>query len=171
MSLYCRRWMEGERAQRKILETLPLCAAAPPDAEYEQPKKAIHVWYEGRFIPYDTWLARGPVAIEEQPPQSVSASATGAMAQCGATTVWLVQDGSRYLMYAGAKDAAHRRRDFASPYIEHAMLTAELWYGPAAGSWRLTGKEERGADRNSETEDVPAEDIGHGRLDLDGQGS
>jgi hypothetical protein len=39
-------------------------------------------------------------------------------------------------MFAGSRTAGGRRKDFASPFMEHAMRTAELWYGPAANGWR-----------------------------------
>jgi hypothetical protein len=55
---------------------------------------------------------------------------------CGGTRVWLVRDGDRWLMFAGARTANGRRKDFASPYLEHAIRTAEYWYGPAARGWR-----------------------------------
>jgi hypothetical protein len=48
--------------------------------------------------------------------------------------------------------AGSRRRDFASPFVEHAMRTAEAWYGPPASGWRpetrtaAAGKEVLDAD-------------------------
>jgi hypothetical protein len=39
-------------------------------------------------------------------------------------------------MFAGSRGASGRRKDFASPYLEHAMRTAELWYGMPAEGWR-----------------------------------
>jgi hypothetical protein len=38
-------------------------------------------------------------------------------------------------MYAGARRSW--LKDFASPYLAHAVRTAEAWYGPAAGGWQV----------------------------------
>jgi hypothetical protein len=50
--------------------------------------------------------------------------------------VWLVRDRDRWLMFAGSRAAGGRRKDFASPFLEHAMRTAEFWYGVPATGWR-----------------------------------
>ena len=65
------------------------------------------------------------------PPDAACVSAI-----CGNARVWLVRDRDRWLMYAGSRAAGGRRKDFASPYLEHAMRTAEFWYGAPANGWR-----------------------------------
>jgi hypothetical protein len=52
---------------------------------------------------------------------------------CGGTPVRLEFDDGRWLMCAGA--ALRRRKDFASPSVEHAQRTAEFWYGPPKNGW------------------------------------
>ena len=56
-------------------------------------------------------------------------------ATCGTTPVWIVRDGDRWLMFAGTRTS--RRRDFASPFRNHAERTAEAWYGQAGNGWRV----------------------------------
>jgi len=56
-------------------------------------------------------------------------------ANCGATRIWLVRDRDRWLMFAGSRAAGGRRKDFASPFLEHAMRTAEFWYGAPSTGW------------------------------------
>lgn len=57
-------------------------------------------------------------------------------ADCGDTRVWIVKDGERWLMYAGSRQPDSRRKDFASPFRNHAMQTAEYWYGPPREGWQ-----------------------------------
>jgi hypothetical protein len=70
----------------------------------------------------------------------IPAGADCVAAYCGGTRVWLVRDGERWLMYTGSRKAAGRRRDFASPFLAHAMRTAEEWYGAPDGGWRAEKK-------------------------------
>jgi len=67
---------------------------------------------------------------------------------CGSTRVWLVHDRNRWLMFAGSRTAGGRRKDFASPFMEHAMRTAEHWYGAATNGWRA---EESGKEKYAKT--------------------
>ena len=67
---------------------------------------------------------------------SVPTDAVCVSADCGGTRVWLVRDGNRWLMFAGSRAAGGRRKDFASPFLEHAMRTAEFWYGASRTGWR-----------------------------------
>ena len=77
------------------------------------------------------------------PPEAVCVTAT-----CGGTRVWLVRDRDRWLMFAGSRTASGRRKDFASPFLEHAMRTAEFWYGAPANGWRAEeGTKEKYANR------------------------
>lgn len=100
----------------------------------------ITVWTGERFMAYQDWMVIRPVAIEEKRPEdeavAIPAGAACVGGNCGGTRVWLVRDGDRWLMFAGSRNASSRRRDFASPFLAHAMRTAELWYGAPAAGWR-----------------------------------
>jgi hypothetical protein len=83
--------------------------------------------------------------------------------------VRLVKEGERWLMHVGSRRAGARRRDFASPHLEHAIRAAEQWYGAVDGGWR----EEKG--KQSEAQDLPSQESipqrdggGRSQLDLDG---
>jgi hypothetical protein len=43
---------------------------------------------------------------------------------------------SRWSMYASNGGRANKRKDFASPFLEHAKRTAELWYGEPIDGWK-----------------------------------
>jgi len=73
-------------------------------------------------------------------------------ATCGSTPVWLRKDGNRCLMLAGTQK--RRRGDFASPFLEHAIRTAEAWHGPAAGGW--SPADQAAAARREEAHADPA---------------
>ena len=110
-----------------------IAADAPMD------DSTLTVWDGERFVAYDTWQATAPLAMEEwqgtgMPATPVDASCVAS--NCGGTRVWLVRDGDRWLMFAGSRSASSRRRDFASPFLAHAIRTAEQWYGAPAGGWR-----------------------------------
>ena len=112
---------------------------APADAA------TITVWNGERFVAYDRWLARAPIVREEMVGPPGAASSVGA--DCCGTHVWLVRDGERWLMFVGSRRNAGRRRDFASPFLDHAIRTAEQWYGAAGAGWQVedesNGKEGR----------------------------
>jgi len=107
-----------------------------PDAQMDD--ATITAWTGERFMAYQDWMAIRPVAIEEkQPgPNCIPADATCVAGDCGGTRVWLVRDGDRWSMFVGSRNVSSRRRDFASPFLAHAMRTAELWYGAPAAGWR-----------------------------------
>jgi hypothetical protein len=67
---------------------------------------------------------------------SIPSDATRITAICGNTRIWLVRDCDRWLMFVGSRTAGGRRKDFASPFMEHSMRTAEFWYGTPANGWR-----------------------------------
>jgi hypothetical protein len=155
--------------QRLLLEQIP------PDAPMDD--ATITVWNGERFVAYDAWRATAPIEREETPEQNqqrIPADATCVAGECGGTRIWLVKDGERWLMYVGSRKAGGRRRDFASPYLEHAIRTAEQWYGAAGGGWRA----EKGSDgRARQAADLPPQDStveegtgerGHDDLDLEG---
>jgi hypothetical protein len=147
----------------------------PADAPMDD--ATLTVWDGERFVAYDRWLATAPIAREAKPQDAkpaIPADATCMAGECGGTRVWLVKDGERWLMFVGSRKANGRRRDFATPYVEHAIRTAEEWYGAAGGGWRA----EKGRDGRAEAADLYPQDstvekgTGNGGLDdldLDGR--
>ncbi len=147
----------------------------PPHAPMDD--ATLTVWDGERFVAYDRWLATAPLVREEKPEakDAIPADATCVAGECGVAAVWLVRDGERWLMFVGSRKAGGRRRDFASPCLEHAILTAERWYGVPGSGWRA----EKGRDGNGrETADLPPQDStnekgagkrGHDDLDLGGR--
>lgn len=130
-----RRFRERKELQPESATTnIPSLADIPSDAEMDE-GIIIGFWNGERFVSWEKWLATAPLAVDASPkPSPLDASAYSA--DCGGTRVWLAKDGDRWLMFAGSRKAGSRRRDFASPFIEHAMRTAEVWYGPAASGWQ-----------------------------------
>jgi hypothetical protein len=156
----------------------PLLEQIPADAPMDD--AMITVWNGGRFVAYDKWLATVPVVREEKPEkdrQGFPADAECVAGECGGTRVWLVKDGERWLMYGGSRKAGGRRRDFATPYLEHAIRTAEQWYGAPASGWRLEkgrdGSRRDAADLSPQdsTNEKGTGERGHDDLDLGGQES
>ena len=111
----------------------------PPDAPMDD--ATVTVWNGERFVAYEKWLATAPIVREARPEDksAIPADAECVVGECGGVKIWLVKDGQRWLMYAGARKAGGRRRDFASPFLAHAIRTAEQWYGLAADGWRAEG--------------------------------
>ena len=162
--------LEPER-QPSLLEQVP------PDAPMDD--ATITVWNGERFVAYEKWLATAPIIVEAMPEhKSAIPSDAGCVAgECGGTRIWLVKDGERWLMYVGSRKAG-RRRDFASPFLAHAIRAAEQWYGAPGGGWRADkGRDGRAAGTN-EAADLPPQDPtdekgagkgGHDDLDLGGR--
>jgi hypothetical protein len=46
-----------------------------------------------------------------------------------------LEQGGRWLMWVVREGVVERRKDFASPYAEHAKRTAEQWFGALLTSW------------------------------------
>ena len=93
---------------------------------------------EPRTIPWQQWFATAPIEIDQEALKARTRQDDSAdiyMANCGGTMVWLVRQGPRWLMFAGSRRPDSRRRDFASPSLEHSKQTAERWYGPAHDGW------------------------------------
>ena len=44
---------------------------------------------------------------------------------------------TRWLMWVTASGKRARRRDFATPYLDHGRRTAEHWFGQPIGGWRV----------------------------------
>ena len=140
--------------QPSLLDQIP--ADAPMD------DATVKVWNGERFVAYEKWLATAPIVREAMPEDkaAIPADAECVVGECGGVKIWLVKDGQRWLMYSGARKAIGRRRDFASPFLGHAIRTAEQWYG-APGGWRA----EKGRDGNagtSETADLSPQDSNDG---------
>ena len=137
---YSREGMRQAREERQSrIENPPrqvTLADVPADAEYEDEGAALHVWVDSKFVPYAKWLASAPISIESVPTTSVPipTDANCLVGDC-ALRIWLVRDGDRWLIFAGSRGAASRRRDFASPFLGHTIRTAEFWYGAPANGW------------------------------------
>ena len=123
----------GPAHQLTLLEQIP--ADAPMDDGI-----VIGFWNGERFVSWQKWRATAPITVEQPTTPRLPPDARCLTADCGGTKVWLVKNGDRWLMYAGSRSAAGRRRDFASPFLEHAIRTAEQWYGVPSGDWREEGK-------------------------------
>ena len=132
-----RRLRERQQARATGLDRQPpLLEQIPPDAPMDD--ALITVWDGERFIAWEKWLATAPVEVGELALEEavIPARASCMIADCGGTRVWLVRDGERWSMFVGGRRAGNRRMDFASPFLEHAIRTAEAWYGTPAGGWR-----------------------------------
>ncbi len=155
MSIYgleaLRHLRERQQARTTSLDRQPsLLEQIPPDAPMDD--ALITVWNGERFMAWEDWLttALAELAEPEQEEALVPPRATCMSADCGGTRVWLVRDGERWLMFVGGRRAGNRRKDFASPFMEHAIRTAEAWYGGPAGGWR---REERRDGQGSDDGD------------------
>ncbi len=182
MSMYgreaLRRLREQQSGAAQEQQHQPsLLAQIPGDAPMDD--ATVTVWDGERFVAYEKWLATAPIVREENRPatgaDALPADAACVTTECGGTKVWLVRDGERWLMYVGSRRRG-RRRDFCSPYLDHAIRTAEAWYGAPGGGWRV----EKGRDGTgtTETADLSPQDSiderrtgerGHDDLDLGGR--
>lgn len=143
MSIYgleaLRRLRDRQEAQaNNAAPPLSLLEEIPPDAPMDD--AVLTVWNGERFIAWDRWRATAPIEVEEPEQPVIPAGADCISADCGGTRVWLVRNGERWLMFVGGRRAGNRRKDFASPFMEHAIRTAEAWYGAPAGGWRREEK-------------------------------
>jgi hypothetical protein len=91
-----------------------------------------------------------PVEADEpdQKQAWIPANADCISGDCSGTRIWLVRNGERWLMFVGDPRAGNRRKDFASPFLDHAVRTAEAWYGAPAEGWR--GEETRGGKQRDD---------------------
>jgi hypothetical protein len=118
----------------------PSLADIPPDAEMDD-GITLGCWNGERFVSWEKWAATAPIVVEPAPPPAIQAGATAYSADCNGTRVWLAKDGDRWLMFVGRRSSTTRRRDFASPWLEHAIRTAEAWYGTARKGWQAESPE------------------------------
>lgn len=145
-----RRFREQRKRPGMAADTHPATTLAgiPADAEMDD-GIVIGFWNGERFVSRERWLATAPIAVDPMPAATARPEAAGYRATCGKTPVWLRKDGDRWQMFAGTQKS--RRRDFASPFLDHAIRTAEAWYGAATDGWRpvggaAAGKEDRHGD-------------------------
>jgi hypothetical protein len=162
---------EPER-QPSLLEQIP------PDAPMAD--ATVTVWHGDRFVAYGKRLATTPLADVEKQPEDKTAIPVDAdcvAGDCGGARIWLVKEGERWLMYVGSRRSA-RRRDFATPYLGHAIRTAGQWYGAPGGGWRAEKGRDAKKPGTREAADLPPQDStteegtgkrGHDDLDLDGE--
>ncbi len=125
------------------------CALIDVPADAPMDDAVLTVWNGERFVAYDRWRASASIVREEKRPEDKPAIPAGAncvSGECGGIRIWLVKDGARWSMWVGSKTAG-RRRDFATPYLDHAIRTAEQWYGASVCGWRAEGNEGGLADR------------------------
>lgn len=89
-------------------------------------------WYRSRD---EALAAVGGAPCPKPPKPKPEVNATCARFP-GGVGVELRQEGkSRWLMWVTRNGKRQRRRDFASPFLEHARRTAEHWYGVPVGGW------------------------------------
>ena len=130
------REQQGDAALEPASQ-VDVLADVPPDAPSDD--ATITVWNGDRFVAYEKWLATAPLVIVEAPTAdnpAIPADADGVVGDCGGARIWLVRDGDRWLMFVVSRKASCRRRDFASPFMAHAIRTAEQWYCAPVGGWR-----------------------------------
>jgi hypothetical protein len=136
-----RRLRDRQKTQADNAAPQPsLLEEVPPDAPMDD--AVLTVWNGERFIAWDQWRATAHIEVgqPEQKRTEIPANACCISADCSGTRVWLVRNGDRWLMFVGGRRAGNRRKDFASPFMEHAIRTAEAWYGAPAGGWRREEK-------------------------------
>jgi hypothetical protein len=76
---------------------------------------------------------------QDEKPVSVAFTGKRYSAVCGKQHVTLVRDqgkGGRWSILVGCTKRNFRRHDFSSPFVQHAMRTAEEWFGEPKGAWR-----------------------------------
>ena len=140
-----RRLREQQEARTAAPECQPsLLEQIPPD-DAPMDDATLTVWNGERFVAYNSWLATAPIQCDEEPAKpEYPTDAIRIVSACGSTQPRLVKDGERWLMFTRPGRAWRRRKDFASPFLEHAVRTAEQWYGAPAAGWRV---EERTGDK------------------------
>jgi hypothetical protein len=130
------------RAQQEARTAAPECQSSlmeqiPPD-DAPMDDATLTVWNGERFVAYNSWLATAPIQCDEEPAKpEYRTDADRMVCLCGSTRIRLVKDGERWLMFTGSRRACRRRKDFSSPFLEHAVRTAEQWYGAPAAGWRV----------------------------------
>ena len=145
------REQQGEAAQEPASQ-VDMWADISPDAPADD--ATLTVWNGNRFVAYEKWLATSPLFIDETPTAdnpAIPADADCVVVDCGGTRISLVRDGERWLMFVGpSRKNSRRRRDFASPFLAHAIRTAEQRYGAPTRGWSAeNGRETSEAKQES----------------------
>lgn len=128
---------QHREAQKRSAEPPAARVIIPDDVEMD-PGLVLGCWNGERFVSWETWMATEGLGRKE-PERDPYVNARLAYAVCGETRVWLEDDGERWFLYEGSR--RRRRKDFASPCLEHAQRCAEARYGPARNGWRVETKE------------------------------
>jgi hypothetical protein len=78
-----------------------------------------------------------PLPARELPPAPLAATVdkTEAFFAGGLRIQVRQDDGGRWMIWFTHGAAWRRRKDFASPWPDHARRTAELWFGPPVDGW------------------------------------
>lgn len=135
-STYGREALRRFREQQQKPANEPSGKIAPPPGA-PMDDATLTVWTGERFVAYEKWLATAPLAIDEvQKSSTIPPGLNCVTGACGGIQIWVVRDGDRWLMFAGSRKPGGRRKDFASPFLTHAICTAELWYSVPGGGWR-----------------------------------
>jgi len=137
-----REYRERKTAQRHLpIEPSSELEQASPDAPMDD-ELVFGCWNGERFVSWAQWRATTPLKVDGAREPESQDVVTAASALCGGTRVCLIRNGGRWLMFAGSRREGTRRKDFASPYLEQSKRTAEAWYGPAEGGWRVEREKE-----------------------------
>jgi hypothetical protein len=137
----------------------PLLASIPPDAPMDD--ATITVWNGERWVDFEHWRYNRPVPLEDPPTDAgpaIPVAAECVAGVCGERRICLIKDGERWLMVVGSRKASRRRKDFATPFLAHAIRTAEAWYGAPRDGWRAENRDEKGIH---EAASVPPQDPDH----------
>ena len=127
-------WRRLTEPKQNPCQQEPECSEVPGDAAADKgPPASI---FDGKRYTPEEWIwhhcvPKDPVKARPEPDDKCPVH----WADCGGTRVWIVRDGERWLMYAGSRRPGSRKTDFASPFLTHAMQTAECWYGPPHDGW------------------------------------
>jgi hypothetical protein len=121
----------------------PEPAESPADISGDAPMDGgivLGCWNGERFVSFKRWLATAPLDAEaETVTRSGHTGGSSWSAICGGHHILLTCEGDRWLMHVAAGSQTLRRKDFASPSLEHAQRTAEAWYGPVVSGWHPGG--------------------------------
>lgn len=133
----------------------PTLASIPAEAPMDD--ATITVWNGERWVAYDQWRRTRAFQREAAPADPAPlfpANAVCVTGVCGERRVWLSKDGERWLMFVGSRKARGRRRDFATPFLAHAIRTAEAWYGAPRAGWRAEDEKAEAGNQGSSREDA-----------------
>lgn len=159
------------RPEESQVRTVP---DVPGDAQILEPGRTVHAWDGEKFVPWLQWLAGAVRALGEQVPPAIPVGADRVVGTCGDVRVTLIREPGRWLMFVrtGSSKRATRRRDFASPSLDHGIAAAEQWYGVASDGWRAEKADGKTADLPSQGSTLEAEgssERGRDGMAVDGQ--